>query len=67
MASMIKELKQLEEGPMIGKKVVTAINPETLSAKDKAKSLNAVNIIKQNEMEKVRVERVLMGASQKDT
>ena len=37
VAAMIKELKQLEEGPMPGKKVVTAINPETLSAEDKAK------------------------------
>ena len=32
VAAMIKELKQLEEGPMPGKKVVTAINPDTLSA-----------------------------------
>ena len=47
VAAMIKELKQLEEGPMPGKKVVTAINPDTLSAEDKAKSLNAVNLIKQ--------------------
>ena len=47
VAAMIKELKQLEEGPMPGGKVVTAINPDTLSAEDKAKSLNAVNIIKQ--------------------
>ena len=47
LAAMIKELKQLEEVPIPGKKVVTAINPDTLSAKDKAKSLNAVNIIKQ--------------------
>ena len=45
VADMIKELKQLEEGPMPGKKVVTAINPDTLYAEDKAKSFNAVNII----------------------
>ena len=32
---------------MPGKKVVTAINPETLSAEDKEKLLNTVNIIKQ--------------------
>ena len=32
VAVMIKELKQLEEGPMPGKKVVTAINPDTPSA-----------------------------------
>ena len=32
---------------MPGKKVVTAINPDTLSSEDKAKSINAVNLIKQ--------------------
>ena len=37
VAATIKKLKQLEEGPMPGKKVVTAINPDTLSAMDKAK------------------------------
>ena len=47
VVAMIKVLKQLEEGPMPGKKVLTAINPETLSAEYKAKSLNAVNLIKQ--------------------
>ena len=47
VAALIKEFKQLEEGPMPGKKVVTAINPETLFVEDKAKSLNAVNLIKQ--------------------
>ena len=47
VAAMIKELKQLEEVPMPGKEVVTAINPDTLSAEDKAKSLNAINIINQ--------------------
>ena len=47
VAAMLKEFKQLEEGPMPGKKVVTAINPETLSVEDKSKSLNAVNLIKQ--------------------
>ena len=67
VATMIKELKQLEEGPMPGKKVVTAINPDTLSAEDKAKSLNAVNLIKQKRDEQLRAERVLMGANKKDT
>ena len=52
---------------MPGKKVVTAINPDTLSAEDKAKLLNAVNLIKQNEMEQLRAERVLMVANKKYT
>ena len=46
VAAMIKELKQLEEVPMPGKKVVTAINPDTLSIEEKSKSLNAVSFIK---------------------
>ena len=54
VAAIIKELKQLEEGPMPGKKFVTAINPDTLSAEDKAKSLNAVNLINKNKMEQLR-------------
>ena len=52
---------------MLGKKFVTAINPDTLSTEDKAKSLIAVNLIKKNEMEQLREERVLMGANKKDT
>ena len=52
---------------MPGKKVVTAINPDSLSAEDKAESLNAVNLIKKKEMEQLRAERVLMGANKKDT
>ena len=58
VADMIKELKQLEEGPMPGKKVVTAINPKTLSTEDKAKLLNAVNLIKQKKDEIYGVERL---------
>ena len=46
VAAMIKELKELEEASMPGNKIVTAINPDTLSAEDKSKSLNAVNLIK---------------------
>ena len=46
MADTIKEFKKLKEGSMTGEKVVTAIDPYTLSAEDKAKELNAVNLIK---------------------
>ena len=43
VAAMIKERR-----PYARKnKLVTAINPESLSAEDKAKSLNAVNLMKQ--------------------
>ena len=44
---MIKKLKQLEEGPMSGKNVVTEIGPDILSAEEKSKALTAVKIIKQ--------------------
>ena len=42
---MRKELKQLEEVTMPVKKVVTAIDPDILSAEDKAKALNAMNLV----------------------
>ena len=62
---MIKELKQLEEGPMPGKKVVTAINTETLSAEDKANLLNAVNIIKQKRDGTIKGRTCADGGKQK--
>ena len=65
VAAMIKELKQLEEGPMPGKKVVTAINPDTLSAKDKAKSLNAVNLIKQKRDRTIKGRTCADGSKQR--
>ena len=45
VAAMIKELKQSEEVPMPEEKVVTEMSPETLSAENEAKSINAVNPI----------------------
>ena len=65
VAVMIKELKQLEEGPMPGKKFVTAINPDTLSAEDKAKSLNAVNLIKQKRDVAIKGRTCADGSKQK--
>ena len=44
---MIKELKQLDNGNMPWKWVVAQIDEDTLTAKDKAKSLDAVNVIKE--------------------
>ena len=46
VAAMVKELKQLEHGPMPGKKVIGAINPDDLSDEQKRAALNAVNLIK---------------------
>ena len=45
VTAMIKELKQLEERAMPGKKIVAEIDPDILCAEDKAKALNAVNLI----------------------
>ena len=44
--TMIKELKQFEEGPMPGKKIMTAIDPDILYAEKKEKEKNDVNLIK---------------------
>ena len=62
---MIKESKQLEEVPMPGKKVVNAINPETLSAEDKAKSPNAVNLTKQKRDGTIKGRTCADGSKQK--
>ena len=50
IAAMVKELKQLEFGPMPGKKVIMAVNPDTLSIDDKKHALNAVNFVKEKGM-----------------
>ena len=47
IAAIVKELKQLEYGPMPGKKVVEAIDPDTLSLLQKKMALNAINLIKE--------------------
>ena len=46
-ASIVKELKQLKYGPMPGKQVIMAIDPDMLSLEQKRRALNAVNLIKQ--------------------
>ena len=47
VAAMIKELKQLDEGPMPGKRAVAPVNPDTLSKDEKSRALEAVNLIKE--------------------
>ena len=46
VAAMAKELKQLEHGPIPGKRVIGAINPDDLTDEQKRGALNAVNLIK---------------------
>ena len=43
---MFNELKQMEHGPMPGKRVLRAIDPDLMSTEDKKKALNAINLIK---------------------
>ena len=43
IAAIVKELKQLEYGPMPRKKFVEAIDPDTLSLLQKKRELNAIN------------------------
>ena len=46
VAAMVKDLKQLEDGSMPGKKVIKAICPDTLTLEGKRQALNPVNLIK---------------------
>ena len=47
IAAIVKELKKLEYGPMPGKKVVEAVDPDSLSKEEKYRALNAINLIKE--------------------
>ncbi len=46
IAAMIKEFKQIHEGPMPGKPVVRPVDPHTLSLEQKKQALEAVTLIK---------------------
>ena len=47
IAALLKEFKQLHEGSVPGKPVVSPINPEALTTQEKRNALNAVTLIKQ--------------------
>ena len=49
IAAIVKELKQLEYGPMPGKKVVEAVDPDSLSKEEKYRVLNTINLIKEKQ------------------
>ena len=65
IVSMFKEFQQLNNGPMPGKPVLGPINNEELSIEDRKKSLAAVNLIKENDVERSRRGHVLMGVYRK--
>ena len=48
VAAMVKGYRQIDKGPMERKLVVTPINPDTLSYKEKMEALEVVNLIKEN-------------------
>ena len=48
IATMVKELKQLNNEAMKGKPVVVPIDPSKLSKLEKRATLDAVNLIKEN-------------------
>ena len=52
---------------MPGGKVVTQIDPDILSAEDKAKAINTVKLIKKKKTKQSRAEHVMMGAIRKYT
>ena len=46
VAAIIKEFKQLNDGPMEGKSVIGEVNPDELTPEQKKQALAAVNLIK---------------------
>ena len=65
VAAMIKEYKQLNDGPMPGKPVVEAIDTSKLSKEDLKKALDAVNLIKLKRCGKVKGRSCLNGSKQR--
>ena len=66
IAAMLKELTQLDQGAVPGKSVTVPIDPKTLTAEDKKKALNAVNLVEEKRDGKLKGELVLTAASRDD-
>ena len=62
---MDKELKQLYEDAMPGKKVVAEINPYVLSISEKQNMLDAVNLIKKKIDETIKGRTCANGSKQR--
>ena len=65
VAAMIKELKQLDDGTMPGKRAVAPINPDTLTSDEKMKALDAVNLIKEKRDGSIKGRTCANGAKQR--
>ena len=68
IATMVKELKQLNNGTMKGNPVVVPIDPSKLTKLEKRYTLDAVNLIKEKRNGDIkRVKYVLMAQNNVDT
>jgi hypothetical protein len=65
VAAMLQELKQLNEGAVLGKPVFGTVNPSTLSWEDKKRALEAVNLIKKKRCGKIKGRTCTNGSKQK--
>ena len=65
MAAIKKSLSRSISGPMSGKKVVTAVDPDKLFVDEKNKALNAVNLIKEKRDGKIKGKTCANGSTQR--
>jgi len=65
IAAMIKEFKQIHEGPMPGKPVVRPVDPHTLSLEQKKQALEAVTLIKEKRSGMLKGRTCANGKKQK--
>ena len=56
--AMLNEYKQLNIGPVPGKPVFGCIDPSKITNDEKRRALEAVNLIKKKDPEKLKAERV---------
>ena len=64
VAACMKEFSQLAHGVMPGKPVIVAVNNKDLTAEDRMKALEAVNLIKQKRCGKVKFRSCADGSNQ---
>ena len=65
IAVFVKEFKQLDKGPMAGKKVICPIEYDTLTTKDKREALEAINLIKEKRDGSLKGRSYANGANQR--
>ena len=65
IAVLVKEFKQLDEGPMEGKKVVEPLTYNSLTKKEKKEALDAINLIKEKRDGSLKGRSCANGAKQR--